>query len=287
MKTVSVISAVLAMCAHELNRAYCAAMGDVSQLPWADAPQWQKDSELMGVEMHLANPDATPEQSHESWLAQKTAEGWAYGEVKDPAKKLHPCFVPYAELPESQKAKDYIFRAAVHSINAAIAEVKASMPVPPVVTALAPAIDPSLIGVTYIHHRAEWVDQNYSTGLSFVKGQTRYLPPEVALKLLRHQDLFEKYQGDPAATASTVGIEGQPALDDGTMASLAQSDKDKDKLSDEQNALMDLHDSVNQMGKEELAQYAMTNFKQTLDKRQKVEALRGQVNQLLAQFGAV
>lgn len=282
MNPSEILSFALAMCAHELNRAYCAAMGDVSQLPWADAPKWQQDSALMGVSMHLANPNATPEQSHESWLAQKTAEGWVYGEVKNATKKEHPCFLPYAELPASQKAKDYIFRAAVHSIRAAIAEVQANTPV--LEAAAVRAIDPSLIGVTYIHRRDEWDDRNYGTGLTFVKGQTRYLPLEVALKLLRHQDLFEKHQGEAVSEAGTVAI---PAVDDGTAASLLQAGKEQAQLHAEQNALMDLHDSVNQMGKDELAQYAMTNFKQTLDKRQKLDVMRTQVNQFLDQFGAV
>lgn len=276
----NILSVALAMCAHELNRAYCAAMGDVSQLPWAEAPKWQQDSALMGVAMHLANPDATPEQSHESWLAQKKAEGWVYGEVKDAAKKEHPCFLPYVELPASQKAKDYIFRAAVHSVSAAIAQVQSQTPEQS--ASAVRAVDPSLIGVTYIHRRDEWTDQNYGTGLTFVRGQTRYLPLDVALKLLRHQDLFEKHQGQTPSETT-----GEPAIDDGTAASLAQSRKEHAQLQADQHALMDLHDSVNQMGKDELAQYAMTNFKQTLDKRQKVDVMRAQVNQFLDQFGAV
>lgn len=104
----------LARRAHEINRAYCAALGDHSQPEWEDAPDWQKDSARNGVRMHLANPSATPEDSHASWYAQKEAEGWKYGPVKDAEKKEHPCFVPYADLPESQKAKDYLFRAVVH-----------------------------------------------------------------------------------------------------------------------------------------------------------------------------
>lgn len=104
----------LARRAHEINRAYCAALGDYSQPEWEDAPDWQKESARVGVRMHLLNPSATPEDSHASWYAQKEAEGWKYGPVKDASKKEHPCFVPYAELPESQKAKDYLFRAVVH-----------------------------------------------------------------------------------------------------------------------------------------------------------------------------
>ncbi len=101
---------------HEVNRAYCLALGDTSQVAWAEAPVWQRNSAVKGVEFHLDNPDATPENSHESWLALKTEEGWKYGEVKDAEKKEHPCFRPYSELPETQRAKDYIFRATVHAL---------------------------------------------------------------------------------------------------------------------------------------------------------------------------
>jgi hypothetical protein len=71
---------------------------------------------MTGVKLHLENPSATPENSHESWLAEKAAAGWKFGPKKDPEKKEHPCFRPYAELPADQKAKDYLFRAVVHSL---------------------------------------------------------------------------------------------------------------------------------------------------------------------------
>ena len=50
----------IAIICHEANRAYCKTLGDDSQLPWADAPQWQRDSIIAGVEYRLANRnDAT------------------------------------------------------------------------------------------------------------------------------------------------------------------------------------------------------------------------------------
>ena len=67
--------------------------------------------------MHLTNPDAGPQASHESWMAQKIAEGWVYGEVKDPERKTHHCIVPFADLPREQQAKDYLFRAVVHALK--------------------------------------------------------------------------------------------------------------------------------------------------------------------------
>lgn len=106
----------IAMVAHTVNRAYCKSIGDNSQDKWADAPEWQKDSARKGVEFHIENPDATPENSHEKWLAQKTSEGWRYGRVKDTEKKTHPCFLPYSELPADQKSKDWIFRGVIHAM---------------------------------------------------------------------------------------------------------------------------------------------------------------------------
>jgi hypothetical protein len=111
----------VAQVAHELNKAYCESMGDTTQTAWADAPDWQKDSAVKGVQFHMDNPEASPEASHESWLKQKTEEGWTYGEVKDAEKKQHPCCVPYDQLPAGQKAKDYIFRQTVHSLKRFIA----------------------------------------------------------------------------------------------------------------------------------------------------------------------
>ena len=45
---------------HEVNRAYCQALKDDSQLPWEDAPTWQQLSTVEGVGFALKNPDATP-----------------------------------------------------------------------------------------------------------------------------------------------------------------------------------------------------------------------------------
>lgn len=107
----------IAQVAHELNKAYCEAWGDFTQPSWADAPDWQKSSAINGVNFHLANPDAPASASHESWYKEKEAAGWKYGPVKNPETKEHPCFVPFAELPVEQQAKDFIFRQTVHSLK--------------------------------------------------------------------------------------------------------------------------------------------------------------------------
>lgn len=107
----------VAQVAHEMNKAYCESIGDNSQPNWPDAPDWQKSSAVKGVEFHLNNPEASPSASHDSWLKQKTEEGWKYGEVKDPEKKEHPCYVPYDQLPVEQRSKDYLFKQTVHSLR--------------------------------------------------------------------------------------------------------------------------------------------------------------------------
>lgn len=101
---------------HEVNRAYCQAIGDNSQPSWDNAPEWQRKSAINGVSFHVTNPDAGADSSHVSWLKEKLADGWKYGKIKDAEKKEHPCCVPYDQLPKEQQAKDYIFRAIIHAI---------------------------------------------------------------------------------------------------------------------------------------------------------------------------
>jgi hypothetical protein len=89
------------------------------QTRWDEGtPEWQKESAINGVEFHLTHPAAKPEDSHNNWLAQKIADGWVFGEVKDVEAKKHPCMVSYEKLPEVQRAKDSLFIAVVHSLNA-------------------------------------------------------------------------------------------------------------------------------------------------------------------------
>lgn len=107
----------IAKVAHEINKAFCEAFGDFSQPEWKDAPEWQVTSAINGVVFHLLNPDAGPDHSHISWLKEKEQDGWKYGPVKNPETKEHPCFVPYDELPTEQKAKDFLFRQVVHSLQ--------------------------------------------------------------------------------------------------------------------------------------------------------------------------
>ena len=108
--------AQVAEVAHEVIRAYCQALGDSSQPAWDDAPEWQRASARMGVDLHTMG-NFGPEASHISWMKQKLDDGWKYGPVKNAEKKEHPCIIPFEGLPKEQQAKDYLFRGVVHATN--------------------------------------------------------------------------------------------------------------------------------------------------------------------------
>lgn len=54
--------------------------------------------------------------AHDLWAAQRLAQGWRFGSQRDDTQKLHPCLVPYADLPESEKEYDRI--AALGTLKA-------------------------------------------------------------------------------------------------------------------------------------------------------------------------
>jgi hypothetical protein len=106
----------IAKICHDVLASYCRSQNDFSQVPWEEAPDWQKESALLGVKLHLEDPTATAATSHESWMRQKLEDGWLYGPIKDAEAKTHPCLIPFADLPLNQQAKDYLFRAVVHAL---------------------------------------------------------------------------------------------------------------------------------------------------------------------------
>ncbi|MFA6916962.1 MAG: RyR domain-containing protein [Parachlamydiales bacterium] len=107
----------IAKVCHEANKAFCETLGDHSQKPWSDAPNWQKESAIIDVKAKLSNPDMTSEQSHESWMKTKLDAGWKWGPEKDAIKKEHPCLVPYHQLPRTQQLKDHLFQAIVTALS--------------------------------------------------------------------------------------------------------------------------------------------------------------------------
>ena len=56
------------------------------------------------------------ENTHDVWAATRIEQGWSYGPSRDDAAKKHPCLVPYADLPESEK--EYDRRTAAETLKA-------------------------------------------------------------------------------------------------------------------------------------------------------------------------
>lgn len=117
----------VAIACHTVNAAYAASIGDNSIPPWDDASEHQRASCLNGVDFHLANPEAGPDASHETWRAVKEADGWVFGEAKDEKKKTHPCIVPFEKLPPEQQLKDVLFKVIFHSMAVPLAAIEAEL----------------------------------------------------------------------------------------------------------------------------------------------------------------
>lgn len=103
--------------AHEVNRLYDRVVHPEAdpQLPWDDAPDWQRVSARVGVWSVFNTPTLTPKESHQKWMDYKLAKGWCYGPEKDPERKTHPCILPYEDLPERQQVKDALFTTIVQA----------------------------------------------------------------------------------------------------------------------------------------------------------------------------
>lgn len=294
MKTLAI-----AMLCHSINAAYCQSLGDESQLAWEDTPDSHQQSLIAGVEMHLANPQATPEQSHESWYKQKEAEGWIYGEVKDLEKKEHPCFLPYDELPLEQKAKDYLFRATVHLMKdlpdvdeylALADEVKHlrekiqknALNVPNVVTPSVTTLGASGIAIQYVGRKDQFIDRLYGSNLTFAKGQVRHVPSNIAGSLLKHPE-FQCYEQEVLDLSEQNGQQT-----DDTSKILDEAKKQQDKDNEKETIELDEIDTVERISdKKSLIDYAKNKYDQELDGRSSVKTLQGQVVDLIKRFGVV
>lgn len=106
----------IAMVAHAVNFAYCAAIGESGAVSWHEATPGVRESIINGVAFVRQNPMAGPAAMHSNWMDFKLADGWKYGPVKDFVEKTHPNLIAYERLPAAQRAKDSIFHAVVSSL---------------------------------------------------------------------------------------------------------------------------------------------------------------------------
>jgi hypothetical protein len=71
--------------------------------PGSETPSLSEDEAVARLNAKL---EAVAEAEHEGWMRQKLEDGWSVGERNDAAKK-HPSLVPYAQLEQVEKDKDY------------------------------------------------------------------------------------------------------------------------------------------------------------------------------------
>lgn len=121
------MTSIVDLCAratHEIVRAYSAALGDRTQLPWEEAPEWQRESAMDGALAVLEGASVSPAESHANWMREKERQGWRWGPQKDAITKQHPCMVPFEELPTEQRAKDHLFVAVVLEVARVVDEAR-------------------------------------------------------------------------------------------------------------------------------------------------------------------
>ncbi len=277
-------------------------MGDDSQPTWDDTPESHKQSLIAGVEMHLANPDATPEQSHESWYKVKEAEGWKYGEVKDMEKKEHPCFLPYEELPDEQKAKDYLFRTTVHlvkhlpdpedylALSAEVVNLRQKVEHQKNVAINTATITPTNVvqksagvSIQYIGNKSLYTDHLYESALTFKQGQVRSIPSDLATKFLKHPE-FTRYEGEHE---SISGESTEQGSDDDTSSILNRSKEKQQEEIDKENKILDEIETIGKMTKAGLVQYALEKYEQKLSPQKNLDELKESVTQMIHQYGVV
>lgn len=69
--------------------------------------------------------EALARNAHDVWAVRRLQGGWRYGTARDDARQLHPCLVPYEELPDEEKEYDRaMVRETIRSILALGYEIR-------------------------------------------------------------------------------------------------------------------------------------------------------------------
>lgn len=86
-------------------------------MPYQPTPIPTADIELPPALVALT--ERLAENAHDLWARQRLDDGWTHGPQRDDRAKTHPCLVPYADLPDSEKAYDRA--AALGTLKAILA----------------------------------------------------------------------------------------------------------------------------------------------------------------------
>lgn len=126
------------------------------------------------------------------------------------------------------------------------------------------------INISYIWPHAEtYRDGQFGTGITFVHGAVYGIPADIALRMLRHTDVYQRAK-DKAVADTVVTPKQRKSEDD-----------ERDKLDKEQS----IRDAISLMDKTAIKEYVKTNWRQDIDGRMSVEALRQKAVSLYDQYG--
>lgn len=134
-----------------------------------------------------------------------------------------------------------------------------------------------LIGVTYTGSEDPFVDRIYRSRLTFERGQTRELPPELAAKFLQHADVFQ-------AAGEAKAKKPAKAKDD-TQEQLEAAEKAEGERREQENTRFEVHQQIDKMDKAAMRDFAKTNFKVEFPGALGEARMRDQVKGLVDQYG--
>jgi hypothetical protein len=120
--------------------------------------------------------------------------------------------------------------------------------------------------IRYIGHRPRYTEGTYGSRIEFVKGETVLVPHDLALKLLKHADVYELGADTEAPQPAIIPIPNPNTEPD--------------------EAIQEARDLVANMDTEALVKYAATNFSgHKIDKRLSIPKMRTEVTRLIDLYG--
>ena len=134
-----------------------------------------------------------------------------------------------------------------------------------------------LIGVTYTGSEDPFVDRIYRSRLTFERGQTRELPPELAAKFLQHADVFQ--------AAGEAKAKKPAKSKDDTQEQLEAAEKAESERREQENTRFEVHQQIDKMDKAAMRDFAKTNFKVDFPGALGEAKMREQVKGLVDQYG--
>lgn len=152
---------------------------------------------------------------------------------------------------------------------------------------------PQTVAVTYVGAENPFKDRIYRTGLTFLPGQTRLVPPEIAARFLRHVDVFKPGEKESTeGTAKTAGkaiasskADTSPIPVDDTGKLLAQNEQKKDEQREQDGARFALMDQIDAMDRKGVIEWAQDNYKQKIPANLSVAKAREMAKGFIDQYG--